>query len=114
MAITHVFAGIGAADFESALGWYERFMGRPPDLVPKAGDAAWQLSETGWIYLVDDPARAGTALVTLLVDDLDRYVADLADRGIEAGAIETVPGAVRRTVIADPDGSTITVGEPSR
>ncbi|MEA2475555.1 MAG: hypothetical protein QOE06_3470 [Thermoleophilaceae bacterium] len=112
MAITQVFAGIGAADFDSALRWYERFVGRPPDLVPREGDAAWQLSETGWIYVVDDPPRAGTGLLTLLVDDLERYVAELADRGIDAGEIETVPGVVRRAVIADPDGNRITVGEP--
>jgi catechol 2,3-dioxygenase-like lactoylglutathione lyase family enzyme len=112
MPVTNVFAGIATADFDSSLAWYERFMGRPPDLVPREGDAAWQLSDTGWIYVVDDPDRAGRALLTLLVDDLERYVAELAERGIDAGAIDTVPGVVQRVTITDPDGSTITVGEP--
>jgi predicted enzyme related to lactoylglutathione lyase len=114
MPVTYVFAGVAATDFESSLAWYERFMGRPPDLVPREGDAAWQLSETGWMYLVDDRERAGKGLLTLLVDDLEQYIADLAQRGVDAGAIDTVPGAVRRVTITDPDGSTITVGEPLR
>ena len=112
MAVTYVFAGMGVADHASARGWYERLFGRPPDLVPNENESAWQLSETGWIYVVGDAARAGRALLTLLVDDLDSHVAELRERGLAIGGIETIPGTVRTAGIDDPDGNRITFGEP--
>jgi predicted enzyme related to lactoylglutathione lyase len=50
-------------------------------------------------------------LLTLIVDNLEDHVADLAERGVAIGAIETVPGVVRKAVITDPEGNTITFGE---
>jgi glyoxylase I family protein len=112
MAITNAFAAIAVADYEAALAWYERLLGRAPDMIPKQLEAAWQLTQGGWIYLVADAARAGTALLTLLVDDLEAHVGELAERGLATGTVETVPGVVRTAVIADPDGNTMTFGEP--
>jgi predicted enzyme related to lactoylglutathione lyase len=112
MAITFVFAGVPVADYDAALPWWERLVGRPADMLPKEGEAAWQLTETGWFYLVADAERAGTALLTILVDDLDSEVAALAERGIATEAIETVPGKVRRTEVVDPEGNRIQFGQP--
>jgi predicted enzyme related to lactoylglutathione lyase len=112
MAATFLFAGVPVADYDAALPWYERLVGRAPDMLPKEQEAAWQLTETGWIYLVADADRAGRALLTILVDDLDEWVAGLAERGIVAEPIETVPGAVRRTAVVDPEGNRIAFGEP--
>src|SRR5947208_11226529 len=67
---THVFAGLPVADFDAARAWYERLLGRPPDLVAHETDVAWQLTDSGWVYVVQDAERAGHALVTVLVDDL--------------------------------------------
>src|SRR5688500_11234798 len=52
MAITYVFAGIPTAHYATALPWYERLFGRAPDMLPQDEEAAWQLTNTGWIYLV--------------------------------------------------------------
>jgi predicted enzyme related to lactoylglutathione lyase len=112
MAFTNVFAGIPVADYDAALVWYERLLGRPPDLVPNENEAAWQLTESGWFYVIGDAERAGKAVLTLLVDDLDDRIAGLTERGL---AIDTlgweVPGSVRKAVITDPDGNTIALGE---
>src|SRR5262245_36173449 len=51
MAVTYVFAGIPVAHRDAAAGWYERLIGRPPDLIPNDDEAAWRLTETGWIYM---------------------------------------------------------------
>ena len=112
MAVSYLFAGIPVADYDTARPWYERLIGRAPDMLPHAREAAWQLSETGWIYVVADAERAGRALVTLLVDDLDTHVAELAERGIVAEAIETVPGKFRRTAVVDPEGNRVTFAQP--
>jgi hypothetical protein len=58
--ITHVFAGIPTGDFEIALGWYERLLGRPPDRYPHHTEAVWQLADTGLIYLVADSEQPAT------------------------------------------------------
>jgi glyoxylase I family protein len=62
--------------------------------------------------VVGDAEHAGSALLTLLVDDLAGWVLELEGRGLAAGEIDTIPGVVSRTAIADPDGNSITVGEP--
>ena len=112
MAITHVFAGVPVVDRDAAVEWYERIAGRPPDLIPNEDEAAWQLSDTGWLYVVADQSAAGSALHTLLVDDLDGFIAGLAARGIAAGAVETIGPGVRRAIVTDPDGNRLNVGQP--
>jgi predicted enzyme related to lactoylglutathione lyase len=111
MAVTHLFAGIPTADFASALEWYERFLGRPPDRFPKAEEAVWQVAETGLVYLVADRDRAGRTLITLIVDDLEARSQELAQRGIELHPATTLPGGVRTTTIEDPDGNRIQLGQ---
>jgi catechol 2,3-dioxygenase-like lactoylglutathione lyase family enzyme len=110
--VTEVFAGIPVADRAAAFAWYERLFGRPPDFFPNENEAVWRLAEHAWIYVVGDPERAGSALHTLLVDDIEDLVAELAGRGLETGPIETLPGAARKAEITDPDGNRITFGEP--
>ena len=109
--IKYVFAGIAVADYDSALAWYTRFFGRSPDVVVTENECMWQVTESGWIYVVGDSNRAGKALLTLLVDDLDDYVAELGGRELAPGAIETVPGLYRKAVISDPEGNMISLGE---
>ena len=112
MAVMHLFASIPVADRDAAVGWYERLTDRPPDLVPNEDEAAWRLTETGWIYVIADLDRAGSALHTLLVDDLDGFLAGLAERGIGAGPVEIIGNGVRRTIVTDPDGNRLQVGQP--
>ena len=110
--IEAVFAGVPVADFDAAIDFYERFFGRPADLVPKEGDSAWQLAGAGWVYVVRDAGRAGRGLLTLLVEDLDEHVATLAARGIGADPIERTPGVLARTLVTDPEGNTIQLAQP--
>ena len=111
MAIKHVFIGIPVAAYGPALTWYERLLGRPPDVIVKDDEAMWQVKDTGWTYVVADAQRAGNALLALLVDDLEERVAALTERGIVTGAIETAPGLYRKVVITDPEGNQITIFE---
>ncbi len=111
LTINHVFAGIAVADYDSALAWYKRFFGRSPDVIVTENESMWQVVHTGWIYVVGDANRAGKALLTLLVDDLEDLVAGLGERGLETSAIDTVPGLYRKAVITDPEGNMISLGE---
>lgn len=64
------------------------------------------------MYVVRDADRAGRAVVTLLVDDLDERLAAAAARGIKLGPIETVAGSVRTTWFTDPVGNRVQIGQP--
>lgn len=112
MAVTHLFASIPVRDRDAAVGWYTRLTGHPPELRPNDEEAAWRLTDTGWLYVIVDAERAGTALHTLLVDDLDAFIAGLVERGIEAEPVELLDGAIRRTLVTDPDGNRVKIGEP--
>ena len=82
MTITHLFAGVAVSDFPAARRWYEALFGRPPDMLPKEGEAVWHVTTFGSVYVTADPARAGSALVTIAVSNLDEYAAALAAQGM--------------------------------
>jgi hypothetical protein len=79
MSIDTVMAGIAVADFDAAVTWYERLLGRRADDLPMDGLAEWHFPETGVIQVIHDPDRAGSALLTLSVDDLEGHVAGLEE-----------------------------------
>jgi predicted enzyme related to lactoylglutathione lyase len=105
VGVTHLFAGIPTSDLDVALPWYERLLGRPPTMRPHDKEAVWQLSDTGLIYVVEDPLRAGRALVTMIVDDLDRWIGELEQRGVIVGPVERMGSGARKAIVADPDGN---------
>jgi hypothetical protein len=105
-----LFAGMPVTDIGAARAWYERLLGRPPDLVPHSKEVCWQLAEAGWIYVVEDSERAGSSLLTLIVTDLDAEVAALVDRGVPRPAI--TEGPPRKAELTDPDGNNVTFGQP--
>ncbi|MGH7777711.1 MAG: VOC family protein [Candidatus Dormibacterales bacterium] len=49
---------------------------------------------------------------TLLVDDLNRFMAGLAEHGIGTGPVETNGAGVRVTIVTDPDGNCLQLGQP--
>jgi hypothetical protein len=109
--ITHLFAGLPVKDLDVALDWYERFCARPPDNRPNADEAVWQLVPFGLIYVVRDPDRAGSGLLTLIVNDLDAMVGDMAERGIAPETIEVLPAIASRAIITDPDQNRLTLAQ---
>jgi hypothetical protein len=112
MTVEHLFAAIPVVDRDAAVDWYERLAGRAPDLIPNRDEAAWRMTETGWICVIADADRAGSARHTLLVDDLDAFIAGLAERGLAAGPVGTIGEDVRFTIVIDPDGNRLKIGQP--
>lgn len=100
----HVFAGIPTARYAAALPWYERVMGRPPDILPNEREAMWTLHAGGSVYLVTDTEHAGGGVATIAVHDLDALLGRWAAHGIEPAAIETMP-AGRKATLVDAEGN---------
>jgi hypothetical protein len=62
------------------------------------------------MYIDELPERAGNALHTLFVDDLDVRVESISARGIEPASQETYDNGVRKVIYRDPDGNEIGFG----
>jgi hypothetical protein len=112
MSINRVLAALAVADVDSALGWYERLFGRPADALPMEGLAEWHFPPNGAIQLVQHDERAGRSLLTLDVDDLNRELLTLRERGLEPGSMDdTTSDKVLFATVTDPDGNAITLVE---
>jgi predicted enzyme related to lactoylglutathione lyase len=103
---THLFAGVAVSDFAVARPFYETLFGRQPDMLPKDGEAVWHVTSLGSVYVTEDPARSGNALVTIAVSNLDDHAAALAARGLSVAqaADSTAP---RQLTVTDADGNCV-------
>jgi catechol 2,3-dioxygenase-like lactoylglutathione lyase family enzyme len=76
-------------------------------MFPHEKESVWRLTPTSSIYVVEDRERAGNALVTVALDDLDAYERRLRDGGFGVSE-ETDGSGPRRLVVRDVDGNTLT------
>src|SRR6516162_6719442 len=106
-----LFAGVPAADFAAALRWYEQLFGRAADVVAHDREVMWRVADGGWLYVVEDAARAGRGLVTISVPDLDAAVREAIGRGVDVETAHSVGEAGRKAVMTDPDGNTVALIE---
>jgi predicted enzyme related to lactoylglutathione lyase len=111
LAINVLFVGIPVADLQPAIEWYERLLGSSPDMTPNEIERTWRLTDGSWIYVVTDPERAGQALVTVMVDDLDERLAAIERRGIEGGEFRQINEKTRKVEFVDPEGNRISFGQ---
>jgi catechol 2,3-dioxygenase-like lactoylglutathione lyase family enzyme len=106
-----LFVGNRVRDFASAQEWYERLLGAEPSFLPHDTEAVWELAEHRFLFIVEEPARAGQATQTIMVDDLAARVADIASRGIEPDERVSYPGKARKAIYRDADGNEIEFGD---
>jgi hypothetical protein len=109
-----LFAGIPVTAYAAALPWYETLLGGPPSFLPTDTEAVWELAQHRFVSIVQQPERAGHALLTVFVDDLDPRVAQIASRGLEPAKRETYDNGVRKITYRDPDGNEIGFGGAPR
>jgi catechol 2,3-dioxygenase-like lactoylglutathione lyase family enzyme len=102
-----LFAGIPVRDYLTSLAWYERLLGEEPTFTPSDTEAVWELAEHRYVYVEQRPDRAGYALQTVFVDDIEARVGQIADRGLEPAKQETYPNGVRKVIYVDPDGNEV-------
>lgn len=100
-----LFAGILVTDYTAALAWYEGLFGSRPAFFPTDTEAVWELAEHRCVYIVQRSEHAGHAMHTILIDDLDTHVTEVASRGLEPTNRETYANGVRKITYHDPDGN---------
>ena len=106
----YLFAGVAVADLAAEIDWYTRLFGRPPDILPNSDEAMWGATGSGSVYLLRRPGRAGNAHLALAVDDVDRWVAELAGRGPRTWKVR--PPWRQVTVLAWPPPAAIAPATP--
>lgn len=110
MSITNALASVAVKDLSSAVQWYQRLFGRPPDSEQEPDVAGWKFEQGGWLQVYKNAERAGHGSLTLAVTSLDEQVADLEKRGIDPGRHMTSAN-VRVVMIKDQDGNSIAFAE---
>jgi catechol 2,3-dioxygenase-like lactoylglutathione lyase family enzyme len=104
-----VFAGFPVRDYGAALEWYKRLLGAEPTFYPNDVEAVWQLAEDRYVYIIQDPDRAGGAVSMIWVDDPVAEVARISGRGLEPADVEKHE-SVWKYVFHDGDGNEIGIG----
>ncbi|MGH3454106.1 MAG: VOC family protein [Nocardioidaceae bacterium] len=104
-----VFAGIPVGNYDRALEWYKRLLGAEPAFYPNDIEAVWQLAADRYVYIIQDPDRAGGAVSMIWVDDPAAEVARIAGQGLEPVDIEK-HGSVWKYVFHDDDGNETGIG----
>lgn len=107
----NLFAGIPVSDFAAAKQRYERLLGGEPTFMAHATEAVWELAPERWVFVVEEPARAGGAMFTILVDDLEGKVAEIAARGVEPDERVAYENGARKAIYRDGDGNELSFGE---
>jgi catechol 2,3-dioxygenase-like lactoylglutathione lyase family enzyme len=105
-----LFAGIPVDDYPAALAWYEKLLGSPPAFFPNDREAVWELAESRYVYIELRPGHAGHGKHTVIVDDLDALLEQVAGRGLEPETVDTYENGVRKATYRDPDGNEIGFG----
>ena len=108
MSTDLLFVGVATADFAAAVPWYSALLGRPADVIVHDREVMWRIGDGGWLYLVEDLSRAGNALVTVAVADLDQILSEIVGRGVSQPAIETIEGAGRQVGFVYAEGNIVT------
>lgn len=105
-----LFAGVAVSDRDRAVEWFDRLLGEVESFEPNSDEWVWTIAEHRHLYVDVRPEQAGHSMVTLFVDDLDRFVQEATARGVEPESQEMYDNGVRKTIDRDPDGNEIGVG----
>ncbi|MDJ0363174.1 VOC family protein [Rhodococcus sp. H29-C3] len=109
MTFQHVLAVVPVSDIDRASSWYSSFFGRTADNNPMPVLLEWQVTDHGWVQVIVDDERAGSGMLNLAVDDLERQLAELVTRGVVPGEVVEANKDVRLSTMKDPDGNAITL-----
>ncbi len=113
IAVVGIYAGIAVAQFEAAVAWYSRLMGRAPDDRPMPNLAQWRNMGKAGLQVWHDRERAGRSLATIVVPVLATERERLAAEGI--GFTTEAEGDFGRVAkLLDPEGNEIALAEPPK
>lgn len=103
---TNVVGVLPVTDHAEAVAWYEKWIGRGPDVKPMDGVAEWQLAENAWIQVAANDEASGGSSVVVGVADIGKQCSDCAAAGVEVGEVNDY-GFIKLAEAVDPAGNKI-------
>lgn len=105
--IKSVIAVVPVKDYDKAVGWYTKLLGRDADIVPVDGVAEWQLADNAWLQVTADPERAGSTTVIIGVNDIHMQRSACAEANVPLGEVVEYPEIIKMAETVDPDGNKV-------
>ncbi|REJ15636.1 MAG: ornithine monooxygenase [Caldibacillus debilis] len=94
-------------DINEGIRWYQTLLNKPPDFIPHAGIAEWEIIPGCWLQVAEGDPAEGSGPLRLGVPDIaferERLVRDLHIENFEIYSREEVP--VKWGTFADPWGN---------
>lgn len=95
-------------DYRATKDWYKLLLGQPPAFIPNNIETVWELAEHRYLFIKVFPNDAGHAFNLFFLSDLDAFVSQMAERGLNPkGKKETFSNGVQRVIYKDPDGNEV-------
>lgn len=104
--LSNVVGVLPVADHATAVTWYQRWIGRAPDVEPMEGVAEWQLAENAWIQVSADPETAGRTTIVVGVKDVIAQRSACAAVDVAVGEVNDF-GFIKTAEAVDPAGNKI-------
>lgn len=95
---------------EKAIKWYEKLLGRKPDIMPNKNLVEWYLSKNSWLQITSNYTelnRVGRGAVMINVHSLEKQIAICNNANIEHGKIVEYLEFIKMFEVVDPDGNKI-------
>ncbi len=105
---TSVVSVLHVNDFDEAVKWYAKWLGRQPDITPYEGIAEWQLAENALIQvsIAPDPSLAGKSFVVCGVRNIEAQITVCQNAGVTASETQDL-GFIKLAQVNDPAGNTV-------
>lgn len=104
--LANVVAVLPVTDHGKAVMWYQKWIGRAPDVEPMEGISEWKLAENAWIQVTVDPESAGRTTAVVGVKDIDVQRSACAAVEVAVGDVSDY-GFIKTAEAVDPAGNKI-------
>jgi hypothetical protein len=108
--IVDSFAGFPVKNYQVSTAWYELLLGCSPAFLPNSIEAVWKLAEHRYLFIKELPDDNGHASNLFFLSDLDAFVTNASDRGLNPSKRETLSNGVRKVIYNDPDSNEVVFG----
>lgn len=105
---TSLISVLHVSDFDKAVEWYAKWLGRKPDITPEEGIAEWQLVENALIQVsvAPDPSLVGKSFVVCGVRDIEVQRVVCQNAGVSVSETQDL-GFIKLAQASDPAGNTV-------
>lgn len=99
---------VRTGDFAAGLAWYERLLGRPPDVEAHDDTAGWEVVPYCWLQVAGGGAAPGLGPLRLGTADIETDRVRVADAlGVSVSEIRRIEGVIAWCDFEDPFGNAL-------